>query len=149
MGNLKFCHVTECKFQVFLLWGVCAGLCSHWLLATTPLKLVLLIRCRIVQSMDHDRILDSCSHVLVPFRAPFPWETASASMASTALGTARHLDWLKLPSVAGPFPLAVAQKRQSQIAYYGPVVSKRKKLVGRVLDKIVDDKRSLVYPRSL
>ena len=99
--------------------------------------------------MNHERILDvSLQQVAASSSSIYlPWE--NNSLTSLTLGTMHPHAWLSLPTVPGPFPIVQGPKRKDQLAYFGPVVSKRKRTQGVALDKEPDDRRSVVLSKWL
>ena len=77
-----------------------------------------------------------------------PWNLHP--MTSLALGTFRAAPWLREVSVSGPVPaIAVQQAAVSRVAYYAPVVAKRRKLQQRLLDCVGDDLRAVALHKWL
>ena len=102
-----------------------------------------------VFTMNQERILHvSLQQVAASSSSIYlPWE--NNSLTSLTLGTMHPHAWLSLPTVPGPFPVVQGPKRKDQLAYFGPVVSKRKRTQGVALDKEPDDRRSVVLSKWL
>ena len=70
--------------------------------------------------------------------------------AALALGTFRAAPWLREVAVRGPVPaIALQQAVVSRVAYYAPVVAKRRKLQQRLLDCVGDDLRAVALHKWL
>ena len=77
-----------------------------------------------------------------------PWDMHP--MTSLALGTYTAAPWLREVAVRGPVPaIALQQAVASRVAYYAPVVAKRRKLQQRLLDCVGDDLRAVALHKWL
>ena len=99
--------------------------------------------------MNHERILHVSLQQVAASSSSIhlPWE--NNSLTALTLGTLQPHAWLSMPTVPGPFPVVQGPKRKDQLAYFGPVVSKRKRTQGVALDKEPDDRRSVVLSKWL
>ena len=71
-------------------------------------------------------------------------------MASLALGELDTTPWLRGVAVRGPVPaIAALQGATAKVAYYAPVVAKRRRLLQRVLDTEGDDLRAVALHKWL
>ena len=77
-----------------------------------------------------------------------PWNLHP--FTALALGTFRAAPWLREVSVRGPVPaIELQQAATSRVAYYAPVVAKRRKLQQRLLDCVGDDLRAVALHKWL
>ena len=77
-----------------------------------------------------------------------PWQLHP--MAALALGTYSATPWLRTVAVRGPVPAIVSQQTAvARVAYYAPVVAKRRRLQQRLLDTVGDDWRAVALHKWL
>ena len=120
--------------------------CPHPAALPKPQNPVAVFSCPRMSSVDHARVLRASFAFVRESEAQGsgaePWNMHP--FAALALGTFRAAPWLREVAVRGPVPaIALQQAVVWRVAYYAPVVAKRRKLQQRLLDCVGDDWRAV------